>query len=274
MSICRRDDNGFGPIELLIIVVVLGILTFGGLYFFTRSSRTNTKATTTKTTSKAATPEASQPAKTPAAKTDKPVTLTKVYADSGKNFTVKYPSDWVLKETTTSGEDSTATLTSPTGTVLNLKADLGGRGGDCEPGASEKPFAAGNTCPTKEYLSSDVVPGITNVYYASRVNQPNGQINFSYKKTDIVLVTAHYADPSGASTYIIGLTASNDANKVTLNAPVMGLYVPYEFFTVSDANGQFHPYIYAYATGSSQAFLSSKDIPSITAILKSMDVLK
>lgn len=256
----KKNQRGFSAVEGLLFLIVLGLIGFVAWYVY------HTKNTVDKTLSTSNSASTTSSAEG--------TTLDKKYSDGVGNFSVKYPANWKLVSSTASdsrGQSSIATLTSPTGTVLNLDVDLGGKGGDCVPASGDKAFQANNTCPSWEYLSSEVVP-INNVYYAADTDQPDGSISIAYKKTNIVLATIHYADPSGKSTYLIGLTQSNESEPVVVNSPQMGLYAPEEFFTVYDSSGKFEPYIYAFATGSSSAFLTSKDADTIKSILRSMQI--
>lgn len=205
----------------------------------------------------------------------KSTSTTKVYTDPVGKFSVQYPADWKLTATKDVKDASTASaeakLTSPTGTVLELKSDWGGRGGMCEPEAGDKPFAAGNACASNEYLSSELLP-IDNVYYPVDVERANGTTGTTYKKTDILLVTSHYAYIDGKSQYLIGLIDSNPQYTISLKDPDMGLIAPKHFLTVYDADGTFQPYIYATASGTTKEFLQSKDADTIKAILRTIKV--
>jgi len=257
-----KNSLGFSAVEVLLILIVIGILGFTGWFVYHSQKVVNTDHASTKTNS--------QPVST--------IKLNKTYLDQTGNFTVKYPSSWKAQtsNSTQGGADypiTSTTLTSPVGTILNLKSDWGGfGGGPCIPAATDAPFKAGNKCVSWEYLSSETLP-IDNVYYASD-NGPDasGEITFSYKPSTIVLTTMHYSDPEGTSKYIIGIKSSNPADPVVLNKPITGINRPETFFDVQGPSGKSYPLIYAYASGSDASFLKSKDASTIDSILKTMVV--
>lgn len=257
----NKSSDGFGVIGVLVIVIAVGVIGFAGWTVYKTQSKTSTN-----------TQNSTESTKDTQSKT---VTLAKTYADKVGNFSVKYPESWILKSSSDTSDpntvSSTATLTSPSGTVLNLASDMGGRGGACLPEESEKPFTPGNTCPSIEYLSLEVVP-ITNVYYYFTSTQANGTSKNVYDKSTIVLTTTHFMDEKGKQQYVVGLTDSNPPYELKLNSPKMGLITPDLFFEVYDSSNKFHPMIYAYASGSDASFLQSEDVSTIKEILRTMTV--
>jgi hypothetical protein len=258
----KKSDDGFSHIEALLVIVIAIVIAGVGFYVYharNNSNKSYTSAANASTTTKPAVkPKATVPNKT--------------FTDPIGKFSVDYPSDWkIVTATSTQGDQQTsqATLTSPSGTVLNLNSDWGGRGGDCQPADSDKPFQVGNTCPTLEYLSSVKVP-INNVYY-SKI-QPTVNDSVTYAISNIVLTTSHYEDPGGVSDYLIGLVESNPDYPVTVNKPQMGLFLPMDFFSVYNSTDKMTQYIYAYAKSTSASFLTSNDAATVKTILMSLKI--
>lgn len=258
----NKSSDGFGALGLLLILVIVGGISFAGWSVY----RAQTKPSTTKSENNNQSTN-----NTPSTASD----LSKTYTDPVGNFSIKYPSDWTLAASSNTSDPnfatSEATLSSPSGTVLKLGSNWGGRGGFCVPEDSEKPFTPGNTCPSVEYLSSEALP-IANVYYASLTTGADGTSGNVFKKSNIVLATKHYMDNAGKSEYVIGITDSNPPDELQLNKPIMGLVISDFFFTPYNAAGKFYPYIYAYASGADASFLQSKDVSTIKDILRTMVV--
>lgn len=257
----NKASDGFGVVGVLVLVISVGIVGFAGWTVYKAQTKTATDTQSSTQSSK----DVQQ----------KSVTLSKTYTDSVGNFAVKYPASWSLKSSSDTSEPdmatSDATITSPSGTVLRLASNGGGRGGVCGPDPSEKPFIAGNTCPSIEHLSSEVVP-ISDVYYLSKTIKADGNSSNVYKKSTIVLTTTHYMDEAGKQQYVVGLADSNPPYEIELNSPKMGLVFPDLYFTVYNSSGNFYPYIYAYASGPDAEFLQSEDVATIKEILRTMTV--
>ena len=259
----RKNSKGFGIVELLIILLVIGLLGFGGWYVY--HSREDKAASKDKNESRVEQANQQQ-------------TLDKKYSDITGNFSVMHPSTWEVQTATNNSDpdlpSTTTTLTSPAGTVLKLNSDWGGRGGGCEPAADDEPFKAGNACPTIEYLSSEKV-SIENIYYAAEevVSSEGVVTKYIYKPGTIVLTTSHYADREGKSIYMVGLRESNPPRPIVINQPEMGFVIPEQFFAVNDVSGHGnYPSIYAYATGTGASFLQSEDVATIKTILRTVKV--
>lgn len=253
---------GSGVIEILFIAfVIIGLAATGWVLYQHHQSANKAAATTEqrKTTS------------TPHTQSTDPYTGWKTYTSTADHFSIKYPSTWILDATGAPynqvGYDS-ATLTSPSKTVLNLYANIGGKGGWCTPAPQDVPFKKGNACATLEYLTSEGL-AINNLYYKAEV--PNTDpIKFEPKQASVYLVTTHYADQSGTPVYGISIAETTTSKETfQLNSPYMGAYVPYTWLTVYDASGQFLPYIYVYANSNSSSFLTSDDAATIKNIIRS-----
>lgn len=258
-----KNSEGFSVLHASLVFVVIG---FTGWYVWNAGNETTKETTKSNRT---------QSSSTHPPRDEQAPDLTKTYTDTTGELSVSYPSSWKLPKkhdaTNPDNEWSDAKLTSPGGAVLSLRSDFGGRGGDCIPEDSDKPFAAGNACATEEYLSSEVLP-INNVYYSDDEKAANGTIKNVYKKTEILLVTAHYADNDGKSQHTIGLADSNPRSPVSLNKPTMGFTLPEHSFAAIDAAGKFHRDVYVTASSKDEGFLGSKDAATIKAILRTLKV--
>jgi hypothetical protein len=263
-----KNDAGFTAVEAIIIVVIVALVGLSGWFVYHRSHKSAAAATKT-TGTVPSTPVKKTPIST--------VKLDTKYTDTSGNFSVMYPSSWkVQTEHGNQGDGTDApttatTLTSPKGTVLELDSNWGGKGGGCEPRDSDKPFTAGNLCPSKEYLSSEPLP-IDSVYYSHGSDQPDGSEKFIFLKTDIVLVTSHYEDTDGKSQYTVSLRQWDKDNTFNVGDSVMGFLTSYDFIPVYGASGGHYPYIYVNASGSDASFLQSDDVNIIKSILRTMTV--
>lgn len=253
-----KDADGFSVIEALLIVVVVCILGFTGWYVWHARSVGNSLYTPNTTGS-----SASSGTNTYAG--------WKTYTSSADHFSLKYPSRWILDTNNAPSREvgyDSATLTSPSKTVLNLYADSGGKGGMCTPAPQDVPFKKGNSCTTLEYLTSEKL-SVGNLYYEDVV--PNtSPAKFVSKQASVYLVTTHYADQDGVPSYGISI-AENTTPEDTfaLNTPYMGTNPPYTFLTVYDVQGTSFPYVYVYANGNSASFLTSSDAATIKNIIRS-----
>jgi hypothetical protein len=256
-----RNQQGFTAVEGLLLVVILGIIGYVGWFVYSRNApaRTSTDTAQSATTS---------PSPAAVAKAE-----TTTYTDSVGSYTVTYPKTWKIVTEKVLDDPamkiSKSTLTSPTGTVLNMISDNGGKGGDCQPETGDVPFKAGNACPSWVYLASEKL-SLPDVF--SPIHYGNPYDGMKYEPADIRLVDVKYADRDGKPTYIIGLDKASTVRAIELNKPEMGAFVNYTFITVYDSKGTFHPYIYAYASGPDEAFLKSADATTIREILRSLKV--
>lgn len=183
----------------------------------------------------------------------------KFSASDPANWSFEYPTNWTI-ETRHDPQpyflDVYATLTSPSKvTKLNFYITEGGRGGYCPPEADDIPHQAGNTCPTKEYLSKEK---IGEVYKSGLPGE----------KTPIFLVTYRFTDTDtkGESSYVIGISSSEN---IELNKPLMGLFNLYENVIISDKSAKFFQSFDNYAEGETQSFLSSAEGEQVKTILRS-----
>ncbi len=83
-------------------------------------------------------------------------------------------------------------------------------------------------------------------------------------------MTFRLADTDGKSQYFIGIEEDDPGYPIEINKPQMGLNYSFTSLSVNDADGNFKPYIYAYAIGDDESFLSSEDAKTIKLILQSL----
>jgi len=87
----KNNENGFGAVEgLLVIVVVVLLGVVGYMVYKNHNKVTSNSSTTTSTITTA-------PAKTTTTQPVAPAN-TKTYTDIAKAYTVSYPQDWTIKE--------------------------------------------------------------------------------------------------------------------------------------------------------------------------------
>ncbi len=144
-------------LALLILIVVGGLAAAG--YWYMNKSKDST-AKTTATTAPAVS-ETKESEKT----TDK-----KLYTSKLSNFSMSNKYDWKVTETDTGKTiyaDQAKQYNTTFSTVdfaindkqkLSIQSNPGGRGGDCPPKASDKPFVKGNFCGSYRALLADKLP--------------------------------------------------------------------------------------------------------------------
>lgn len=234
----------------LLIVAVAGLLMTYYLQNHTiatlKKSETTLKTTLSQTKAKITTP------KNPSAAPPPNPGPNQIEA---QNFSLQYPTGWRIQAKPQSQGLPIVDITvnSPTGTQLLISANYGGRGGVCQPRSTDKPHTSGNLCPTKEYLSKELI------------NETAYDANTPAQKQPLYLVTARYTDPTGKSQYLIGIE-----KEVKLNDPQMGLLFPFTSLIVNNADGSFGYDLEIHAVGKDATFLASADGSQITAALKTL----
>lgn len=110
------EQRGFGVVELLILAVVVAVIAAIGFLVF-NNLQNNDKASTTRSTDQSAD------------------TKLKEYKNKDYGFSLQYPSSWKVTEALEDGgrgvPEGLITISSPSGTSININANLGGKGGDC-----------------------------------------------------------------------------------------------------------------------------------------------
>lgn len=241
------DSRGFTILHILLVILVIAVLCFAGWRVWQAQNTDKAVPTSTNTERHDATSNEE---------------VTTSYTPDFGGFTITYPISWQLaQDETIGGQNTTAqTLTSPSGTVLYIRADEGGKGGGCEPASGDVPFAPSNTCPSWEYLSKDPT-SITGAF--------NMSLGGDIYEQALNIVTAHYSDKADHR-YLIGLDDNQPDFPITLNNPSMGFAIPEIFFVAFDAKGENLRYIKVYASGETAEFLDSKDAQTIKTILRSL----
>ncbi len=256
-------QSGFSVIEALLIVLVVAALVATGFVVYQRHNNTSAKnsaATTPNQTTVQSQNTVAQSAPT------NPYDGWTTYTSSDGEFNIKYPPTWHLR--TASEGPPVPILVSPSNTMLYVYADNGGKGGWCSPRPSDVPFQKGNACTTLEYLTSEKLP-VDNLYYMDEV--PNSDpVKFVPKLAPVYLVTTHFADQNGVSSYGISMAETTTSKDTfALNTPYMGSDPPYTWLTVFNAQGKGFPYVYLYANGDSPSFLTSDDAATIKNVIRS-----
>jgi prepilin-type N-terminal cleavage/methylation domain-containing protein len=249
----KLHQKGFSAVELLLVVVIVCALGAAGLFVASKqAAKTGT--------SKQAQASASN--------------LTQAYTDELGGFTIKYPSDWTKNATKNDTDPdhplTRTTFTSLGGSVLHVGADFGGPAGHCQPAKGDKPFKPGISCDSFEYLSSERM-SVSNAY-AKHTTIQDGAKKTTLDKTDVRLITAHYGSPAGVETYLIGVTDISPGYQLKIKNPQMGVFAPFTYFTVYNKTGKFCPYVYIYAIGDSENFLTSDDATTIKDMIRSVTV--
>ena len=245
---------------VLLILIFLGALGYGGWMYWqkqTSKGKSDTKITTKDTTPKDTTPDD---------------TTSKIFTSKFAGFSVENASDWksVELETTKDYADlgtDKATYSKVTFTVndkqfLVFDANPGGRGGDCEPKATDKPFQKTNTCDSFSVLTLNKLP---------EANFPAGTLGTSVK--NVYVSTYKYmgtAAGGDTTTYTLaGIETSNTTTGTTGVEPKvgeekMGLYVP--FSILNTKNGYIDIKIVDKDGKVTQ--LSDADLAKVEAMLK------
>jgi len=250
----RMNERGFGIIEAMLIVVAVGILGFVCWYVYDANKKSESTSSVSSTSQEAKTTEQQKTSSTK---------LDKEYKDDAGSFTVNYPSNWKVltkKSNAALGDMTSTTLTSSTGTILNLNTDYGGKGGACEPNKDDKPFQLGNKCSTHQYLTFESV-NIGNMYKSGTEFAAKAQLQ-----------TVRYQQSDGGDKYIIRLADVCDFDVCELNKPYMGLFYESSGVVNYVKGKDYQPYIHAYASGGDEDFLKSPDANIIKDILRSLRV--
>lgn len=129
MKVLRQ--NGFSAVEVLLVIIAISIIGFGGYYVYSnqKTSDENANANDAVTTKETA--------------NDKATRLTEMYEGTaaGKKLSIKYPADWTLKrgDESATGIASMDRIIGPDGDVVIIPSfyagELAGIGGYCEPEA-------------------------------------------------------------------------------------------------------------------------------------------
>lgn len=236
-------NDGFSAVELLLVVVLIGIISFAGWYVYQANKDTDK--------SLAEAGKASSAAKA------KPVSL-KEYRNTEYGFSFQYPSTWKLTEDLQDlgrgNNEGTISVTSPYGTEVLFGLDLGGRGGDCWD--DEANARTARTCYTTNILSVEKLPTSTNAkpiyFYHASNTEPTRD--------------------GGKTTYEIGLGGGDNAYTKTGSTLGAGFFGSVE----NGKTGSINVNVSSKddKVNSSDAFFNSKEVKEATPILKSFKLLE
>ncbi len=223
----RPDERGSQIVIITLAVLVLGIAGFAA-WRVMGSDKTAGSNTTSSDSSASSTKTENSETK-----------LTKTYKNTLYKFSVKYPEDWT-ELTTSNSEDSdyptvTAELKSPQGTVLHLRTDYGGFGGNCDPGDGSLDQGESSSCPTEEYLHKEVIKAETydDEKRDGKTKIPIYLVRSSLKGADNTI-------------YKVGLITDRN-NEIKLNTPNTGLHMSFHYFAFVNKAGEYKGNIYAYS---------------------------
>lgn len=90
------NERGFSPIEIIMVIVIVGLLAAVGYMFYKGNHKAATKTTTTTTATKSTT--------TTPAKTTDPYAGWKSGTTKYEKINYKYPADWTVKDTSVATE--------------------------------------------------------------------------------------------------------------------------------------------------------------------------
>lgn len=223
----NKNQDGFSIFELLFFVVTLSLLLFGGWHVYRSDKGIANKSVA-------------------------PTVGWKVFQDKDLHFQLKYPPTWTAVFDTTplvfsdqSYPQLAGSITSPSGKILIInERTVGGGGGGCPPGTADVPFAVGNNCPSKEFLSIEKVHTTfsSDAYITHTKYSAGGGSKIEYNVCLDFDLTKYQALP-------------------TIDSPTMGFLAPCEFFMVG---------FDVHMTVTSVEDFSSSDVQAAQTIMKSL----
>lgn len=223
----NKNQRGFGAIEGVVILVIVGLLGGVGWYVFD-SNKTNDSLDNAEKSNQVSTAKKS---------TDSSLYVGwKEYKHKDAKITFKYPITWVSHEDEDYRDEqgfggASGTVTAPSGKKLEWAYYfVGGKGGFCEPDLNDVPFKAGNKCSSKQILSVEEVGSIEAPKYDDRENRDL----FGDK---LFITRTKYLSTNGELTYQICLDPYHTIKTEFLddNTPhpgtEMGLLSPCEYWS-------------------------------------------
>lgn len=255
MKKTQKNQNGFGLVEALLLIIAVALVVFVGYYVW------HTQKQTDKTLNQAA--KVSD-------KSAQPVKLD-TYVDPVANYSLKYPDSWKVKTTlgTQANQPTSQTsMTSPSGQAINLRTWYGGLGGAC-PETNGTPFSPANICPTNEYKLVENTGKTTQDF----TDPTSGTIG----SLPLYLVERIVGNPNDEHTqnvndYVINLEEDQGGSPSDLiNKPQIGLYTDFSDISYYINSNKFYD-IDAYAVNNSPNFFSSSSGQEVKTILSSIDL--
>lgn len=157
----KAQQKGFSAVEATVVILIVAILCAGGWFVWQSQQKKDTGSQTT----------------SPTNTSDEDSNRT--YENKDYGFSFSYPDNWKLTEELADigrgKPEGTVSVTAPSGTVVYFEPNLGGKGGSCEPKASDRPDYTAN-CSTLRILSTKKTSGSSNdkpVYLTERkVTEP------------------------------------------------------------------------------------------------------
>ncbi len=260
----KHTQNGFGLVEGLLVVVVLLLLGFGGFYVL--DSYNNDKDSKSNNTNSA---------NTDSQNSDEVELAT--YKNETFGVELQYPSDWVKEETT--GEQLGAeyptvevTFKTPSNNIMYLKTDYGGKGGVCEPAATDVPHSKTNLCTTEEVLDAEK---LSVRIPAEPKYADSGEIENLNTFSNLYRINRKYSGFQKDSVYEVCLTDS-DAEAALAKGPVMGAIHPEIPVSINDFVLSPKPdpkvffYLYSCMTSDSENIFQSEDGKAAMEVLRSL----
>ncbi len=248
----KKNQNGFSAVEALMITVIVAAVGFVGWYVWHNRSTT---APNTKTVSE-------------------PSKELKSYTDPVFNYSFKYPADWKVSTEKDDhwGKDMLSTLTTITDpsekNQFVLRADYGGRGGNCVPASGDALFAENNFCASKQVLDEFVTMNkLTTLDPLDQLSNKHVINYFAVDKTK-------FRDPHKSTEFLYELTYQNSVKDLaTFKAGVMGPYGDSTDVLINTTTGKDSFFYLASMTkqpGSSEAYFNEAVPKQYSQILQSI----
>lgn len=171
-----KNQKGFGLVDMLVVVVVLGLIGGAGYFVYKKNQKPVTQTASkvveqskTPSTTKASSPKIENNIKT----------NDKSYAAEGETykFSMKYPSSWAIDELNnpkTSFENMKVKLSDENGNSVRISKPVG-LGGMCEPARDDVAFGVNNQCAS--YVSLSEKDQSNGKLLTARVRQPKSSID-------------------------------------------------------------------------------------------------
>jgi hypothetical protein len=249
----NNNQKGFSAVEAVIVLIIIGLIGFGGWYVW--HSKVNTaKNSTTDGSSVGGKSSSKKPS-------GQQATVFKEYKNTSVGLSFKYPDTWDLTENLSNirdlGDEGVISVVSPNGLALHINPNYGGKGGGC---LDDPTDVAHNTksCSTLEIISKEKMTAKSNIA----------------QEENIYLFSVKYTGPrkddiAPASSYAIYL--SNNKQEIDATEPLIGAW--FNLGIISNSEG---PNIDTFLDGvdlTSSSVLKSDDVKKAADILQSLQIL-